>query len=123
MPASMEFYYDQIENDVLVLAADGGLNAQTADVFVRDIEKLVEAGLRKIIVDCEKLSYISSYGLAVLLRLHKRLRSRGGDVKICNVHGLVPQVLEVTRLGQYFDIYHDQSQAKLAFRPRKAPTE
>jgi anti-sigma B factor antagonist len=119
----MEFHYDQIENDVLIVAADGGLNAQTADVFVRDIEKLVEAGLRKIIVDCEKLAYVSSYGLGVLIRLHKRLTMRGGDVKICNVHGIVPQVLEATRLAQWFDIYPDLNQAKLAFRPRKLPTE
>ena len=119
----MEFYYDQIENDVLILAADGGLNAQTADVFVRDIEKLVDAGLKKIIVDCSKLSYISSYGLAVLLRLHKRLGGRGGDVKICSVGGIVPQILEVTRLAQWFEVYPDMSQAKLSFRPKKQPTE
>ena len=119
----MEFHYDQIENDVLILAADGGLNAQTADEFVRDIEKLVDAGLRKIIVDCTKLQYISSYGLSVLIRLHKRLKSRGGDVKICSVHGIVPQVLEATRLANWFEIYPDLGQAKLAFRPRKLPTE
>lgn len=119
----MEFYYDQIENDVLVLAADGGLNAQTAEEFVTDIEKLVDAGVRKIIVDCSKLEYISSYGLGVLIRLHKRLKSQGGDVKICSVHGIVPQVLEATRLSQLLDIHPDLSQAKLAFRPKKQATE
>ena len=120
----MEFYYDQIENDVLVLAADGGLNAQTAEEFVRDIEKLVDAGVRKIIVDCSKLEYISSYGLGVLIRLHKRLKSHGGDVKVCSVHGgIIPQVLEATRLSQLLDIYPDLSQAKLAFRPRRMAGE
>jgi len=53
----MEFYYHEIDNDVLVLIADGGLNANTAEQFVTGIENLVEAGLRKMIVDCARLTY------------------------------------------------------------------
>jgi anti-anti-sigma factor len=42
----------------------------------------VDAGVDKIIVDCSRLEYISSYGIGVLVRLHKALMARGGDVKI-----------------------------------------
>jgi len=117
MMARMEFYYDEIDRDLLVLAADGGLNAETADQFVLSIEKLVDAGLRKIIVDCSKLTYISSYGLSVLIRLHKRMKKHGGDVKVCCIGGIVPQVLQLTRLDKLFDIHSDLSRARLAFRP------
>ncbi len=40
----MEFYYDEIDNDVLIVTADGGLNADTSEQFVQSIEKLVDAG-------------------------------------------------------------------------------
>ena len=76
----MELYYDDVDSEVLVIKADGGLNARTAEGFVEDLEKLVDAGLRKIIVDCSELDYISSFGLGVLIRLHGRLARRGGDV-------------------------------------------
>ncbi len=49
----MEFYYDEIDGDVLIIKADGGLNADTTDQFVESIEKLVTAGLANIIVDCQ----------------------------------------------------------------------
>jgi anti-sigma B factor antagonist len=116
----MEFYYDEIENDVLILAADGGINAATCKQFVEEIEKLVDAGLTKLIVDCAKLSYISSYGLGVLLRLHKRISKRGGDVKICAVSGIVPQALHITKIDQFFQIYPDTNRARLAFRSQGA---
>jgi stage II sporulation protein AA (anti-sigma F factor antagonist) len=113
----MEFYYDEIDGDLLVLTADGGLNSDTAEEFVESIEKLVDAGLTRLIVDCAKLEHISSYGLGVLIRLHKRLQERGGDVKICNVRGIVPQILRATRLDGLLDMYPDVGRARLAFRP------
>ena len=83
-----------------------------------DIENLVGAGLRKVIVDCTKLTYISSYGLAVLIRLHKQMKEHGGDVKLCAIGGIVPQALQITRLDKFFEIYPDVDRARLAFRPK-----
>jgi anti-anti-sigma factor len=114
----MEFYWDEIDNDVLILAADGGLNASTADEFVDSIEHLVEAGLRRIIIDCSKLDHVSSYGLGVLVRLHGRLKEHGGDVKIAAVRGMLPQVLHITKLDGLFDVHPDVNRARLAFRPK-----
>ncbi len=113
----MEFFFDDVDDDVLVIRADGGLNSSTADEFVTSIEKLVDAGLRKIIVDCGHLDYISSYGLGVLVQLHRRMGRHGGDVKIASVTGVVVDVLRLTRLNRVFAMYPDVSRARLAFRP------
>jgi anti-sigma B factor antagonist len=112
----MEFYYHDIDRDVLVLSADGGLNADTADTFVHELESLVDAGLTRIIVDCTKLEYISSYGVGVLLRLHKKLKPHGGDVKIAAARSMVLRAMTVLRMGAIFDIYEDVDRARLAFR-------
>ena len=118
----MEIYYDEVDSEVLVVKADGGLNARTADGFVTDLEKLVDAGLRKIIVDCSSLNYISSYGLGILVRLHGRLARHGGDVKIASVKGVIVEVLRLTKLNTIFEIYPDVPRARLAFRP-KTPSQ
>ena len=114
----MEFYYHEIDPAVLVVRADGGLNADTAEQFVESIEKLVDAGLKKLIVDCTRLDHISSYGLGVLVRLHGRMKRHGGDVKFSSVRSVLADVLAVTRLMQLFEIYPDTDRARLAFRPR-----
>lgn len=112
----MEFYYDEVDDDVLVLVADGGLNADTAEQFVESVEKLVDAGLTKIIVDCSKLDHVSSFGLGVLVRLHHTLKRHDGNVKVCNVPGMMAQVLALTRLNRVLEIYADKERARLAFR-------
>ena len=96
----MEFYYHELDKNVLVLHADGGLNAQTADQFVSELEKLVDAGIRRIIVDCSRLQYVSSYGIAMLLRLHKRLAGHGGDVKLAAIPSTVVQIRVVPPRGK-----------------------
>ncbi len=116
----MEFFFDEVDDDVLVIRADGGLNAGTAAEFVSSIEKMVDAGLSKIIIDCAHLDYISSYGLGVLVQLHSRMVRHGGDVKIASVSGVVVDVLRLTRLNRLFAIYPDVARARLAFRPKAA---
>ncbi len=116
----MEFYYDEIDGDVLVLGADGGLNAETAERFVTSIEKLVDAGLTKLIIDCSKLDHVSSYGIGVLIRLHRRMKGHGGDVKLASVRSVLADVLALTHLTSLFEIYPDANRAHLAFQPRTA---
>ena len=77
----MEFYYHGVDQDVLILSADGGLDSSNAEQFVDELETLVESGIRKLIVDCGRLHYISSYGVGVLVRLHNKLATRGGTVR------------------------------------------
>jgi len=118
----MELFYEESEGDVLIVAVDGGLNQQTAGQFVERVQTLVDSGLRKIIIDCQRLTFLSSYGLGVLLRIHKRMAEHGGDVKVANLHGMVADLLRVTHLNTVFDVYPDVSAAKLAFRDPESQT-
>jgi anti-sigma B factor antagonist len=116
----MQFYYHEVQNEVLVIAADGGLNKQTADQFVEEIIALIDGGIRKIIIDCDKLTYISSFGIGVLLRMNKKAKASGGEVKIANVHKKIMDVINLMRLGKLFSIYPDVNRALLEFRPKDA---
>ena len=112
----MELYYHDVDRDVLILSADGGLIADTAEQFVGELGRFVELGCRKLIVDCTRLTYISSYGLGVLVRLHKKLASRGGDVKLAAIAGAIPTLLSMVRLDRVFEIYPTVDEAREAFR-------
>ena len=83
----MEFYYHSVDKDVLVLSADGVLDSHNAEEFVNELGGLVEGGAGKLIVDCSRLGYISSYGIAILMRLHKKLARRGCEARRSRHHG------------------------------------
>jgi len=118
----MELYYHELDDTVLILRADGGLNAQTAAEFIANLETLIESRIDKMIIDCTNLTFISSYGVGVLVRLHNKLGKRGGDVKIAAAPGRIIAVLNLMRMGRIFEIYPDVNQARLAFRARSQGT-
>lgn len=111
----MEFYYHAVDKDVLILSVDGGLLHDNADRFVGELQHYIDLGICKLIVDCANLTRISSYGLGVLVSLHKRLSKRGGDVKLAAVSGVVGRVVHMTRMGKLLDIYDTVDDAREAF--------
>jgi anti-sigma B factor antagonist len=111
----MEFYYAEMDKNVLILKADGDLNSEDSAKVVSRLGELIDSGLTKIIVDCSRMDYISSYGLGVLIRIHSRLTKRGGNVKLASVKGLIVQVLTLTHLNTLFEIYPDIDHALQQF--------
>ncbi len=111
----MELYYHSVDKDVLILTADGGLDSGNVETFVNELGRLVDAGARKLIVDGSKLGFISSYGVAVLVRLHKKLAERGGNVKLAALDTRVARLIELVGLRRIFEIYPNVDEARSAF--------
>ncbi len=84
----------QQNGSVLTIAVQGRLDTTTAP----DLEKEIKTGLdgvTELIMDFEKLDYISSAGLRVLLSAQKQM-SKQGSMKVIHVNELVMEVFEVT---------------------------
>ena len=79
-------------NGALTVSLDGRLDTITAPQLESFLNNNYE-GVSSLVFDCEKLSYISSAGLRVLLAAHKRMR---GEMKLTGVCELVMEVLEMT---------------------------
>ena len=79
-------------NGILNVALDGRLDTTTAPELENFIGNNYD-GTGPIVIDCEKLSYISSAGLRVLLAVQKKTK---GAMKLTNVCELVMEVFEMT---------------------------
>ena len=87
------------ENGILNVALDGRLDTNTApELDSRLLNNY--AGATSVVIDCEKLVYISSAGLRVLLTAHKKT----GALKLVGVCELVMEVLEMTGFADIFEI-------------------
>lgn len=116
----MELIFQEVDGDVTIIGLDGGLDSTNTAQLNESVEKLVVAGLSRLILDCQKLTYISSAGIGTLMSLHRRMKSRGGRVKIAGASGPVFDVLELMKLGTILEFYPDVDQARLSFRPPDA---
>lgn len=58
----------------------------------------------KVLLNFDKVDYLSSEALRAFLLLSKKLKGRGAVLKLCNVAPPILQVFEITGLNKVFDI-------------------
>lgn len=104
------------QDGISVLALDGFLDAHTAPQFEETIQSEISAGRRNLIINCEKLTYISSAGLGVFMSFIEEIHEAGGDIKICSVAPKVLQVFEILGFQSLFDIVDTLPEAVAKFQ-------
>lgn len=92
------------QGDLSIIQLEGYLDAHTAPQFEQAIQSEIDAGRYRIVVDCEKLTYISSAGLGVFMSFIEELREQGGDIKICGLTPKVRQVFDILGFAEIYDI-------------------
>ena len=91
-----------VENGKAILAPEGTLDTLTAPEFDM-ILKGVLPELTELVLDFEKLEYISSAGLRVLLSTQKVMNGQG-SMKLLNVNENVMEIFEVTGFSEILTI-------------------
>ena len=89
------------EDKKLEIALEGRLDTNTAGELESKIQEL--EGIEELILDFEKLYYISSAGLRVLLSMQK-LMNKQGSMKIINATDTVKDVFDVTGFSDILNI-------------------
>ena len=89
-------------DDVLTIALEGRLDTNTAPDLEKELKESTE-GINELILDLEKLEYISSAGLRVLLAAQKTMAKKGG-MKLIHVNDLIMEILDVTGFVDILEI-------------------
>lgn len=83
------------EGSALTVKLNGRLDTNTAPVFQSEVEPLLE-NLPKLTLDFEKVDYVSSAGLRVLLTFEQELEEKGKTMELCHVNEMIHDVFDVT---------------------------
>jgi anti-anti-sigma factor len=102
-------------NEVKVLAFEGRLDTQTSPDAQQQLIQLIEAGSTKILVNLEKLDYISSAGLRVLLLVAKKLKANAGELRICSLNAVVKEVFDISGFDMILPVSASESEALEGF--------
>lgn len=86
--------------DALVLTLVGRLDSTNTYAFNSAIMDHIANGERSLIVDLDRLDFISRSGLAVLRKAARKLASRRGHVVLCGVPNWVREVLSISGLDR-----------------------
>ena len=91
-----------VENGKAIITPEGRLDTVTAPEMDSAIKEILP-GLTELTLDLEKLEYISSAGLRVLLTTQKAMNVQG-KMSVINVNETVMEIFEVTGFSEILDI-------------------
>ena len=98
-------------DDVLLIEMSGRLDSPSAGETEDRLLNIVEGKDGPVLLKLERLEYMTSVGLRVIVRLAKLLQERGGELMICNVRGLVKEAFEIFGLQDLTKIYDTEKEA------------
>ena len=86
----------------LTIALEGRLDTVTAPELEKELKEILD-GASELVMDFEKLEYISSAGLRVLLSAQKVMGRKGG-MKVTGVNETIMEIFEVTGFSDILTI-------------------
>ncbi|QYG94662.1 STAS domain-containing protein [Iamia sp. SCSIO 61187] len=97
-----------------VLAVSGEVDVATAPRLRERLVGLVGEGRTRIVVDLEKVDFIDSTGLGVLVGALKRVRTNEGDLALVCTGPRILKVFEITGLTKVFAIHRSVDEATVS---------
>jgi anti-sigma B factor antagonist len=91
-----------IENGKAAFSLEGRLDTVTAPLLEAELKNALD-GVNELTMDFEKLEYISSAGLRVLLAAHKEM-NKWGTMKLTHVGETIMEIFEVTGFSDILTI-------------------
>lgn len=104
----------QTTGDTLTLTLDGELDASSAVVLDNELNKPELLKYHKVLIDCQKLSYISSAGLGVFISHLQRLQDANVKLVFFNMQEKVFNVFEILGLDSLMNIVQTEQEAQAA---------
>ena len=101
--------------DILIAKTEGRVDGTNAREFQVALEAAIDASERAVVLDMEKLSYISSSGLRVILLTAKTLRNRNAKFAVCSLSAPIQEVFEISGFDKIISIRPSQAEALAAF--------
>ena len=100
--------------DILYLG--GRLDAYAANDVESKLVSFTDKTPVNLIICMEKLEYISSSGLRVLLASLKKARKQQGDIRLACMQPYVKEVFDVAGFTQLFKVYEKEEEAVDSFK-------
>lgn len=90
-------------NDIAVIAPTTDIDLASVPRLREQVDALIDSGVRRILVNCQNVTFIDSTGLAFLLSRARALYGREGLLSLVNASPDVARFLQIARL---IDILH-----------------
>jgi anti-sigma B factor antagonist len=115
--ASMKLHFsEKKEGQIHYLYMEGDLIGDEVGLRIAGlVSDSVEEGIKTVVIDLQKVRYISSSGLGLLITLLTKMKNTGGELLLTAPSEHVKKLLLITKLNGIFKVFDSVDQVNLTF--------
>ncbi len=102
------------DGDKTVVEVGGEIDVYTAPKLRERIVELVESGSYNLVIDMERVEFLDSTGLGVLVGGLKRVRAHDGSLRLVCTQDRILKIFRITGLTKVFPIHDSVDDAVAA---------
>ena len=95
----------------IVRIGESKLTYPILSAFFSEIQAIVEAGARRVLIDFSAVSYIDSASIGCVMDVHRLLAEKGGVLKLVSPQPRVETLLSMTGVHKIVEIHRDEAEA------------
>ena len=104
------------EGDVVVFDLKGSLEGAPENFAIKDaIKEQLDKGERKFLLNMDKVTFVNSTGIGIIVTAYTSITNAQGVMKICNANEKVSRVMMITKLLTVFESFYDEKEALASF--------
>jgi anti-sigma B factor antagonist len=106
-----------VADDVSLVALSGSINFTSRKSLANLVSADLAQGRQHFIFDLNEVTFIDSSGLGVLVTCFTTIRKHGGNLTLIQVPEQVLNLLEITKLTDFFDLHLNAEEALQSVHP------
>jgi anti-sigma B factor antagonist len=88
-----------------VVEVRGEVDVYTSSVLRERLVELIDGGSERVVVDLDRVDFLDSSGLGVLVGALRRLRTAGGELSLVCSNEKLLKIFRITALDRVFTLY------------------
>ena len=96
---------------IIIIYIDGDLTTNSSPKVEDEIKDILEGTAKNVIINVERVNFIASTGLRIILALGKRLNSKGLKLTVCSMNSNTKSVFNLSGFTKIFPIYGNEEEA------------
>ena len=110
----MNFIADSVGDLIVVTLLGESLDASTVQPLSDQVIAMAEDHMN-MLIDLRHVTFLDSSGLGLMLRILRRLKLKGGELKLCCTTPPVRSLLDLVRMNQVLRIFDNQRDGVASF--------
>ena len=103
------------QDDILSVLVSGRIDGSNVMQFEETVRTAIEESDHAVVMDFERLAYISSASLRAVLLIAKSLSGQGAGLALCAMSDQIRDVFEVSGFDRFIPIHPSRAEALSSF--------